>query len=496
MTGRPFLKILLVLLALSLDAGADEPEQPRAKFAWGGYFRNRAQTEIGLTLVSEEGGKATVRLVSGYSAPIATEVMMSPGIPRLVSMPVTPSVEQPIRISGFLPNRRIFEAETAASYPISGRAVAVAVSTEDVGANNVLEALAGTAAVITANSADLPRMAQSYQIIDIVLLGGREFAELDRAQVDALSDYLRDCGRLVFLGEEEIWESLRAEAGCAGAFALRAEHSGQAAELIGELLDHAQPPLPGLQDLRDLSSAPLPVALRTAAVLLFCYFTALTVAGLTSSRPWPLFLLPVAFSALAAALLIGKPPEVRLTGWTETSVGDENARFVALLRVSGVGIWRGKLPAPIKFWLPTMETYPYIQLDIDHPEPHRLALKTDLFSYDELLFRGTIRRFHPPLTLELDHDAVAIANPGGTTQPAGLLAWNGKMFVLPSLRPGERWSAENQAPVAPDSPGAYKLRPYLHQERMAALLIPHASLQWRGAEAPGDAEWLLIKAHL
>jgi hypothetical protein len=494
MIGRPLLKLLPVFLALSLDAGADEPEQLTAKIAWGGYFRSGVPTEIGLTLISAEGGRAAVRLVSGDTAPIDAALAVDPGTPRFISIPVTPSAEQPIRISGFLPNRRTFEAEIAASYPISGRAVAVAA--EGVETNSLLESLAGTAAVISAHASDLPRMAQSYQVVDMILLGDREFAELDPEQFEALSDYLRDCGRLVFLGAEETWENLEAEAGCGGAFAIRAEHPGQGAELAGELLDRAQPSLPGIQDLRDLSAAQPPMALRTAAVLLFCYFTALSVAGLTSPRPWPLFLLPLAFSALAAALLTGKPPEMRLTGWTETSVGDDNARFVALLTVSGTGRWQGRLPAPIKFWLPKAETYPDIQLDIDRPETHGLALKTELFSYDELLFRGTIRRFHPPLTLDLDQDAVAVANPGGTTQPAGLLAWDGKLFALPSLRPGERWSAENQAPVAPDSPEAYKLRPYLNRDRMAALLIPYASRLWRGNEVPGDAEWLLIKARL
>jgi hypothetical protein len=473
-----------VLLSGSLAARAGETGRLDASPVWGGAFRAGSWTEARVLLLSELGGTATLAVAAGDSPAIEAAVRLEAQVPRRVSLPVWPAADTSVHIEAKLPDGRTATAEVAFMPTADSLWVALAA---EIPAGELESALPETARLMSALPEELPHHAEAYRPLDAFVLGEAEFAVLDAEQREALAAYLRACGVLVFAGTAEAFEPFRAEAGCGAERVARAADPAGTAAALADLL--ARPPLslPGASELRARLPAEHAAEMPVAA-LLACYGLALLAAARSSRRTWPLLALPAAFAGLALAGFVGKPPATGLAVLAEADAGTGHARYSALLRVDGRGPWRGGQPIPAGA---EPERAAPLRLDPDRPAQRQLAVAASLWSRDEWLLRGTAD-LEPPLSLESGGREIVVANPGSVPSPPGLMAAHRRLFDLPALAPGARWSPPKDSVPMAASPEADLLKPYLLRGE-TAVLVPYVLPDRRWAGRSDGAEWLVIR---
>lgn len=478
------LPAVAVLLSGSLAAAAGETGRLGVSPVWGGAFQAGSWTEARVLLLSGLGGTATLAVAAGDFPMIEAAVRLEAQVPRRISLPVRPVADTPVRIEAKLPDGRTASAEVAFMPIEDSPWVALAA---EIPAEELHEALPQTARLTPIPPEELPRHAEAYRPLDGLVLGESGFAALDAEQREALAAYLRSCGVLVFAGSAEAFGPFRAEAGCGAARVARVADPAGAAAALADLLARPPLPLPGAAELRARLPAEHAAEMPVAA-LLACYGVVLLAAARSSRRTWPLLALPLAFAALALAGFAGKPPATGLAVLAEADAGATHARYSALMRVDGRGPWRGGQPIPTGA---EPERAAPLRFDPDRPKQRELAVAASLWSRGEWLLRGTAD-LEAPLNLESDGRGIVVANPGSEPVPPGLMAAHGRLFALPALAPGARWSPpESSVPVAA-SPEAALLKPYLLRGE-TALLLPYALPDWRRAGRSAGAEWLVIR---
>lgn len=473
-----------VLLLGSLAATAGETGRLDVNPVWGGAFRAGSWTEARVLLLSGLGGTATLAVAAGDTPAIEAFVRLEAQVPRRVSLPARPAIDTPLRIEAKLPDGRTASAEVAFMPTADSPWVVLAA---EIPAGELHEALPQTARLTLIPPEELPYHAEAYRPLDAFVLGEAEFAALAAEQREALAAYLRACGALVFAGGAEAFEPFRAEAGCDAERVARATDPAGTAAALADLLARPPLPLPGASELRARLPAEHAAEMPVAA-LLACYGVALIVAARSSRRTWPLLALPPAFAALALAGFAGKPPVAGLAVLAEADAGTGHARYSALLRVDGRGPWRDGQPIPAGA---ESERAVPLRLDPDRPAQRELAVAASLWSRDEWLLRGTAD-LEPPLGLESGGREIVVANPGSVPSPPGLMTTHRRLYALPALAPGARWSPpEDSAPVAA-SPEAALLKPYLLRGE-TALLVPYVLPDWRRTGRAAGPEWLVIR---
>jgi hypothetical protein len=445
---------LAAALVSGLLAQVPLPVQPRdsarieVDASWGGVAREGAWTEARLRVASAVGGPLAIEVI-GSEIALSRALAIEAGVPREVRIPVGPvrgesaalivrmpggeAVERSLRFQRARPDQRVVAVpaaiELAPGWPSS----------------------AWRPVVVDLESRELPVTVRAFEAVDLLLLDEATVERLSPGQVAALEARLASCGRVVSVGlapaREARWRQL---AGCGGAF-FRAQAPGLPVEPVLAALLAAEPdPLAGPSEI--LSAAPASSVRSPAialAAFLAIYLAILLVASAVAARPTAMVALALGASALLLTAARLAPPRSTVLAWSESTTGSATARVAALLRIEAMS------PRPVLLELPSTLDVPVpldgrpiaLSVDGDAPTAMQIRVECALFS-PRLLSWSAVVAAPGALALSEESGRPRVVNVGSDPSPDGYLRWQGRLFGVPSLRPGAGASPTEGAPLS------------------------------------------------
>lgn len=465
----------LLLLLLSVSATAvPEPQEPleiRLTPAWHGHFHPGSYTELGVRLIASRGGALELRITGGDSE-IHYSAQLDADTPLAIHLPVRPRAGAPLLVQTTLSGSTPLTQEVRF---IPTRTPLTAVTTAEGGRHEAQQRPTDGSTPLSIDPAALPRTAQGYQPIDLVQIGEESLEHLDARQSQALAHYLGNCGHLQLRASRERAQALRRAAGCGGRYVETTGTGVQQqtnAPVTGEqpLAAAAKPFGDRLRLL--LPGAPRPSVQWIITILFLLYGALLLLLSRTRSAVPLLFVLPMAASLLLS-LLAGPSALPRAASWTVMEQDDRVARFNLLLHAaSGAAATHSfTLPAQATLLpLLTQDEAPWILLDKDWPAVVEMRADIAPFSYREYQIAGVVAAASP-LRLTFDSQVVTIENRSRQRSASALLTWQRRVYHVPALTPGERWTPDDAARLSEYSPESRILLSHT-VNGSAALLLP------------------------
>jgi hypothetical protein len=412
--------LALCILALGAQAGTDAsaPADLAATTPWGDVFLSGTTTELHLPALNPSRVPATLEVRSGGYRLIVT-IDASSGGAHVVPLRPDADGEVSLRLRDAGGHTSSTQLRLA---PLSGPIAA------------------------DADSDPLPQTAAGYGPVASLSIGPAALASLPAAQARALAEYLAGCGRLQVHGADAaVLQSLRAAAGCGGAFVTAAHHDGAAAA-------DAPPQIPAVASTQ-CRTKPSPGALLLAYPLLLLGLLALPARRPVASKmprlgPWLLLVPPIAallFLSLLPPTLAGA--HLEFTGLMRAT--DVEYRWQGRVITTGGGRTMAALRLPARTQLPVPADGGDMTLLLQAFDGQlRLPLPQDLAQRREFVLSGNATA---PWRLRLARDAsgIKIDNQGDMAAPPGWLFVQdteqpGRVAGVPTpaLGPGSSWRVQ------------------------------------------------------
>lgn len=476
----------LWLVGLALCGVTDATAQPRldlaAAPAWSGWSRAGRATEIDVRLSADAATRVGLDVEAG-SQRVHADVDLEPGRTLRLHVPIGSAGEVAVSAGAAASLQRRDLRIAQSEVPLLGAGLASAAEIRLEGFHTI---------ALTAD--DLPRNASAYASIDALVLDGPTLAALDRRQLAALLAHVAQCGRVVLLNAEPaVRRVLDGAGGCGGRAVMNAGSLAEAGEMLTSSLATSLAQPLSLVSVRELAR-PGRAAWNRVLALVAAYFAvaALALVFLRSALVLPA-VSAVATAAIVALLQLMEPPS-QLVVWSEGDSGALLARYSAWQLLEGSARGRARVTlAPELAAARSCEPNQPIRFAFD-AERERFAsaeFDTRLFRQTPLCYSGMF-----PLARAIAVDAradrsFAVANPGRTAWPAGVLLANG-VHALPALAPGGRAIVDAEGGKALPDAVTRVAAAQLEGDRAAALwdLRPSdvglAGIEWKG--------WLLLTA--
>lgn len=456
--------------------------------AWNGYYKLGKTTEIQFRLNDMQGGDIAIE-----SGSLTSSESLSAGVPLVVSLPYAPGHSQ-------LPAIEVYRADEPAirnsQTPklIATSLMHIAVVTDGINQDQLLAIRqtlhdSETTLFSLVNVQSLPRFAAGYHAIDLLFLSSEGIKVLEDRQLYALADYLAGCGKLIALHfSEPLFEKLKHSAGCNGDFLIGGSFADIKTSLIFDLLDKASVALPTADQL--IAAAEKTESLKEGSLLVwFCLgyiFIGTGVSLLSSRRIW-LFVLPLLVTGSILSVFYDREPDRRLIGWFETGAGQRQGRYSALLAMRGIGLIKEQVRLPLDI-LSMGYTGDSLQLIDSWKNSVELFTAHSLFSTQSRYWKSVVP-FESPLSMAFVEDQLVITNNGRRKIGEGLIKWQGIIFNLPVLEPGQSWGFKTAGRRADESS---LLKIFARQSKpypVAAVIPFFPDFNWLNAENLG---WLMI----
>ncbi|MCB1852327.1 MAG: hypothetical protein KDI83_16375 [Gammaproteobacteria bacterium] len=466
----------LLLLLLSVSATAvPEPQEPldiRLTPAWNGYIHPGYYTELGVRLIASRGGALELRITGGDSD-IHYSAQLDADTPLAIHLPVRPRAGAPLLVQTTLSGSTPLTREVRF---IPTRTPLTAVTTAEGGWHEAQQRPTDGSTPLSIDPAALPRTAQGYQPIDLVQIGEESLEHLDARQSQALAHYLGNCGHLLLRASRERAQVLRHAAGCGGRYVETTGKQRQTDAVTAGEKPFAVAVKPFGDMLRLLLPDPPRPSVQWIITILFLLYGALLLllSRTRSAVAVPLlFALPTAASLLLS-LLAGSPALPRAASWTVMEQDDRVARFNLLLHAtSGAAATHSfTLPAQAAL-LPLLTQDEALRILLDKDWPAVVEMRADIapFSFREYQLTGVVTAASP-LRLTFESQEVTIENRSRQRSASALLAWQRRVYHVPVLTPGERWTPDDAAQLSEHSPESRILLSHT-EYGSAALLLPH-----------------------
>ena len=295
------------------------------------------------------------------------------------------------------------------------------------------------------SAAELPDFSGTWQHAGALAMDGDELAALNKLQLQALLNYVGNCGRALFINlADDIAQTLRQRAACS-ATALRFLSSPPAHPLdaeteITQLMNSGTTVLPGAAALDRLSSSgrggiAYVSALLGGFTLLFVLFAAFPATRLTALLACPL--------AAALVLLTGGDRQFEETiAWAEAEDGDGIARYVAQQSIHAAQRGYQTLQPSALSSSPDRIVGDNVTIDWStSPEERKLNWQATLFQPLSIASIGSF-----PVTnllrVQVTDGRPVVCNRGASPTPEAFLQWQGQTFKVPPLAPAQHWRAE------------------------------------------------------
>jgi hypothetical protein len=464
----------VLLASFSYASGqAAEPLQIDFLSAWGGTTRPTAVTEIGVRVLSNRSEKIRLE-VTAEKAIVEVSVNLEAEVPTTVWVPYRPPLNRPVEVRAFSDTQLVKEKKGWLHKPASDRSIVAVVPSSTV-STPVFDGLWADTSILTVAANALPRNADAYDVIAAMVIDVSALAALEPAQLIALQGYLASCGRVVAIALPEIVvPKFQQVAGCDGAFFIAVETLADVGPGLDGMLDRRPPPLPTASALRSLKSETSSKRL-SLPVIAFAgvYFILLLVTGLVIRSARALLVLPLAAAGLALLVWHDREPQVGVIVWSETTDALETVRYSALLQIEGKGMGSALLsplpPSIASAELPESATVRLI-LDREGSLVAGIDFPTFLLSRNEIRLEATAD-LRLPLSVRLSGGWPVVRNLATEPSMAGILAWNGQRFAVPSLAPGADWIPDE--PMALDQPRPFtQLLMKASRDALPVLLVP------------------------
>lgn len=348
---------------------------------------------------------------------------------------------------------------------------------------------------LSAPPSALPASAAAFASIDALAIDASALANLDEQQSVALLGHLAACGQTVLVGASpDAANLMTASAGCGGrAFGI-ATDDAHAARVLVELMQYSLREPPGPRSLAGLLDPDLSQLQQVAVVLGAC--AALLVVGAVYSPSLRLQVALAACLALAAAWLVqSRPGSAQLVVWAEAGQGERLAQYRAMQRVplqrrDAVSVdLHAELASPGECRRRHGTTWHWHPLERRFD---RIAVPGQLFGHTSLCYSGSFPVARAVTWLESADGHVLLRNSGPSTWPTGVLAWHGRLSVLPPVPSGAEFAPPRGAATGATRPA----------ERLALARTPPGgtSILWPldiglVKNAPSQSQaWLLLAA--
>jgi hypothetical protein len=288
----------------------------------------------------------------------------------------------------------------------------------------------------------LPRTAAAYSSIDALVIDRRLMSSLDQQQLSALLSHVAGCGRTIVVSPASPADEglFRAAVGCGGRAFATVTSAGEVASSLAAIVAFptttplAAPSLGTVMgpDLRVWYAVTGLLAVCAAAIVIGAVFTSSLAAAIA---------LPALLAAASLWFVHARAPQSRLTVWAEAGVGERVAQYQGLFQTSELR--RGSIRIPV----PDTLARPQACHDTDRATwewdavARRFpAVKVEgrLFGRASLCFAGEFPVARAADVRLAGDGRMALGNVGGSSLPAGVLAWHGGLLPFAALQPAER----------------------------------------------------------
>jgi hypothetical protein len=480
---------ILALVYLS-DANAEPAIQIEILPAWNGHFKSEKSTELKIKLNSQRGGTYSVETDKLFKT-----VTLEANTPYTTALPfrAAPRTDTSV-IRVYKPDNPELSATQNIRLTASNHR-SIAFVSDNPGSEEHKpfgQALnfADKTNLLTVNVDSLPRFVSGYEAIDLLVMPYSELKRLHERQIVALSGYLALCGKMIAIAfPKAVYQKLRESAGCGSEFLIAATSANDLASQAGQILNGKSAPLPDLSLLPATQSETKALS-PYLLLLIFCfaYLSFVLIVYLIGRRKKTFFIVPLSTASVAILIWHSQQPEKHLLSWVEIDSERSAAHYKALLKMNGTGKWQETVALPIEAALsaanPQQQDRGELLQDTVSSNP-----SYSLLSSSEWQWHGAMN-LNSPLALKVDGNQAMVYNTGEQGTEAGLMRWQGKIYVLPPLTAGQSWSPES-APVATDSE-LVRLLAKQSVHSASAVLIPFLP-----AILPFEVNhngWLLIHA--
>jgi len=430
-------------------------------------------TEIGIRVLSQHDENIGLEVL-GENAVVEVSVSAQAGKPTTVWIPYRPSLNSPVEVRAFSDARLVEEIKRWLHTPVANDSLVAVVSGSAV-PTSIFGELRADTRVLTVAATSLPRNTQAYDVIAALVIDVSAVTTLEPAQIVALQGYLARCGRVAAIGLPKIViPKLQQVAGCNGAFVMAARTLADIGPGLDGLLDRRPAALPTASALHLLNTEKSGKTLFLPVIAFVgLYFVLLFVTGLVTRRARALLVLPLAAAGLALLVWHDRRPQVAVIVWSETTDALTTVRYSALLQIEGRGVGSVRL-APLSSALVTSElpenATVHWTFDREGSPVAGLDLPTFLLSRNEIRLEAATD-FSLPMSVRLSGGQPVIRNLAAKPSVAGILAWEGQRFEVPSLLPGVDWTPDIPSTLDESHP-LIQLLMKASRSGVPSLLIP------------------------
>ena len=473
MSGLQLFLWILALVSISA-AKADSSLQIDITPAWNGYTRPGKPTEIGVRLISQRSGAVNIK-----AGKLLQTIELEDGIPKSVRFPLPPGNTEEVNFQTDWQDDR--------GSPIKAR-----VSLTDSKIPNIALVIEGLTIqdrqyitqqmhhtdkenFFSVAALTLPQYGPGYNSIDAIIIHYLGLKNLDEKQIQALSEYVTNCGKAIILEfPETLYSKLKRIAGCNGDFLVTASYPFEISDQIKNLINRNPDPLPELSILS--AAMPEPGIHNTYSLLLgFCfgYLLIVIMTAVINKHKYALFILPLLATVITIVIWYKQQPERNLISWLQMDSQHSSARYSALLIMLGTGGWRESVDLPTAAVLPEAGSISEQSLHFNNEYPDVVTADTQfsLLSSAEWYWQSSLE-IDAPLKLEVENQQPIVTNTGQQPLQAGLLKWKGEFYPLPALQSGQTWKPIAATAKVTDNSELVKLMSQYSNRFAAAILIP------------------------
>ncbi len=478
--GAPYLSRFLSLLAawilLLMPPGVQALPGVHIGFqpAWEGRYLSGKATEVEVRILSGTGGPFQLILHSS-AGEVFYQGTLEANKPYTAWLPLLPNPDEPVIATLFLDDKEIARRKiwfSPGSKPLTVLVQPVSRSPSP--------------STVSVPAQRLPRTIDGYRSVGSLTLSMDSLVQLDREQLEALRNYVGDCGNLWLAASSRVLSNqLKAIAGC----------GGTRIKILGQ--HHVAYTAPASASLPVPLASPTDHVLKPLMVLMFLYLLSLLLVASTRNKAGAMIAVPLLGTAGLLAFWLWQGNPAKLSIWAEMGSGSHSIRYRALLQIEGLGIENQRqVRLSRRLGIPDAKgNPPIITIEAHQPDMASLVVPVRPFSRPEYHFRGS---FSAPfrLRLDLNADGPKVVNLGSLRTPAGFFTWKKHFFRVPALAPGQDWRPSPDTAVESAGPWAAKITERSGNSGTALVLplsLPDTKLVPPDSGLDTVDGWLLIR---
>ena len=432
---------ILAWVSMSV-AKADSSLQLDVTPVWNGYYTSGKSTEIGVRLISQRSGVVNIKV-----GKLLQSIELESGVPKLVGVPLFPDNANVVLLHADWQDDLRSPIEKNVSLTVS-KIPNIALVTEGLTIQyrqGIIQQIhhADKDNFFSIAAFTLPRYDSGYESVDTLIIHYLGLKNLDEQQIQALSQYLSKCGKMIALEfPDSVYSKLKTIAGCNGDFLVTASSPFEFSDQIKNLIKRNPEALPDLSVLSTtVSESEGYNPYLSLVVFCFSYLLMVIMTAVITKRQYALFILPLLATVITIVIWYKQQPERYLISWLQMDSQQTSARYSAFLSMRGIGRWQEPVNLPIAAVLSKAASISgqIIHFNGEHPNVVTTDTRFSLLFSAEWDWQSSLL-IDAPLKLKIENQQLIVINTSQQILQAGLLKWKGEIYPLPVLKSGQTWA--------------------------------------------------------